>query len=140
MVGRGIVINIPIGTVPVGPPQPARKDRVDLAMAGITPIITMMKNNVDEFMAGNRQLNLPQDVIEELQPDLKDWTGMVEDIALQESQLEKLTQAPPYDNQAIAVLTVSIQKNVKQLDQTRRSIYKVIRKEGKRIAAASTNQ
>ncbi|MBI4533866.1 MAG: hypothetical protein HY711_07945, partial [Candidatus Melainabacteria bacterium] len=79
VVGRGIVINIPIGTVPVGPPQPARKDRVDLAMAGITPIITMMKNNVDEFMAGNSQLNLPQDVIEELQPDLKDWTSMVED-------------------------------------------------------------
>lgn len=138
IVGRGIVINIPVGTMPVGPRPPARKKRVDIAMGQIAPVVTMMKENVDEVVAGKRELDLPSDVIETLQPQFKAWTKAVDATAGQLSQLQQLTQGPPYDNDAIAQTAAAMEKNVKTLDETRRAIYKVIRKEGRRIAASSS--
>lgn len=136
VVGRGIIIQIPIGTQPVGPRQPARKDRVDLEMSSIRPEITLLKTNVDEFMSGHRQLDLPDDVLTELQPETKKWVEIVNQLSDQLSKLNQLTGGPPYDQDGIAAVAVDMQKEIKQLDETRRKIYKVIRKEGKRIAAA----
>lgn len=131
----GTIINIPIGTEPVGPPQPARKARVDLAIGGMKPVIDLLKKNADEFISGEKQLDFPEDVIEKLQPQLQEWVKTVNIIASDQSELEQITKAPPYNNGAIAQLTDSIEKNIKDLDKTRSAIYKVIRKEGKRISA-----
>ncbi len=138
VVGNGIIINVPIGTTPVGPPQPARKERVDLAMNSIKPIIKMMKANVDAFVAGDRKFDLPADVIAQLKPKFKEWASTVNTVASREQELEAITASPPYSNRTIADLAVSLQKDVKELDKTRRAIYRVIRKEGKRIAAGES--
>jgi len=136
LVGNGTIINLPIGTQPIGPPQPARKERVDLAINDMKPIIVMLKKNADEFVSGETQLDLPDDVMEKLKPQIQKWIDNVNIIAALQNKLEQITQAPPYDNQAIASLTASIAQSTKDLDKTRLAIYKVIRKEGKRIAAS----
>jgi len=134
VIGMGTIIYIPVGTQPVGPVQPARKQRVDLEMNAIKPEVTQMKTNVDEFLSGHAQLDLPSDVMSELQPEIKTWVATVENLSGNLAQLTQLTQGPPYDQPDIAGKTVDMQKEIKQLDETRRKIYKVIRKEGKRIA------
>ncbi len=139
VVGPGTIIYIPINTMPVGPPQPARKDRVDLAMNNIRPIVTLLKTNVDEFESGRRQLDLPADVLSELHPQIQKWVGDVNDLANQLNQLNQLTQGPPYNNDQIASITKGMHQDIKDLDDTRRKIYKVIRKEGKKIAAERQN-
>lgn len=138
VVGAGIMINIPIATQPVGPPQPARKDRVDLAMNNMRPIIKLMKSNVDEFITGDRKFDLPSDVIATLKPHFKAWAATVNAVAETEKQLEQMTAGPPYNNAQIADAAVAIEKDVKDLDKTRHAIYKVIRKEGKRRAATAS--
>jgi hypothetical protein len=139
IVGPGTIIYIPINTMPAGPPQPARKDRVDLAMNNIRPIVGLLKTNVDEFESGRRQLDLPADVLSELHPQIQRWVGDVNDLATQLDKLNQLTQGPPYSNDEIASITKGMHQDIKELDDTRRKIYKVIRKEGKKIAAERQN-
>jgi hypothetical protein len=137
LIGDGILVNIPIKTVPIGPPAPPKKERVDLSMSEIRPIIQMMKKNVDDFVAGDLQFRLSDSVMTDLKADLNQWVSIVTDIAARESRLEKLTQGPTYDNYAIAGQATEIEKGVKTLEQTRRSIYKILRKEGKAIVKAA---
>jgi hypothetical protein len=134
VVGRGIMINIPVGTMPTGPVEPPRKDRVDQSMSEIRPVITFMKKNVDAFVSGNAQLDLPPDVQQQLQPQIKAWTGTVDDLSAHLNNLEQLTQGPTYSNDAIAAATTAMQQDIKNLDQTRRDIYKGLRDEGKHRA------
>jgi len=133
VIGRGMVINIPIGTQPVGPPTPARKARVDLAMSHITPTVAMLKSNVDGFVSGHKQLDLPDNIITLLKPQLTAWVQTVDTIADQESQLEASTKTAPYDQKSIADSCVALEKSIKDLDETRRSVYKVLRKHGKEL-------
>jgi len=132
MVGRGTIIQRPIGVQAAGPPQPARKERVDLSMASLRPVVALLKRNVDDFIASDRQLNLPDHVANQLQPYLDEWIKVVGTMASQEARLEQLTQGPPYDNQAISALASAIQNETKRLDKIRRDVYKIIQKEGKR--------
>lgn len=134
VVGMGTIIYIPIGTTPIGPPAPPRKDRLDLAMNQLVPQITLMKKNVDDFVSGKDQLDLPPDVIDELKPMTTQWVQVVDDAATQLNKLQPLVQGPKYDNAAIAAQAVQIQQDAKKLEDLRKKIYKVIRKEGKRIA------
>lgn len=134
IIGAGTIIYVPVGTMPVGLKQPARKERVDLAMNQITPLVTVLKKNVDEFVTGQKELDLPDDVLSELKPQIQRWVEMVEQANAQLKKLQQLTQNPPYDNDTIATVVTSMQTDIKQLDKTRREIYKVIRKEGKRVA------
>lgn len=137
IVGFGTVINIPIATQPVGPPLPPRKDRLDLAMNQMKPIVTMFKQRCDDFVAGRAELDLPQDVMAKLEPSFAQWVDLVNDVNSQLVGLEPLTQGPTYDNQAIADAANAIQKDVKKLEKTRKTIYKVIQKEGKRKSSAA---
>ena len=138
VVGRGIVINIPIAAVPAGPRPPARKKRVDQAMSTVTPLVTVMKDGVDEFVSGRREIDLPPQVMDQIRPQLKQWVALVNNTSSQLSTLQQLTQGPPYNNDAIADTVVAMEKNVKSMDETRRAVYKVIRKEGKKLAQPKT--
>lgn len=130
VVGRGMIINIPVGTVPTGPVAPPKKERVDLAMNNLRPVITMMKTNVDAFVSGKEQLDLSDTLQKQLQPQFDQWIALVNDLSAHQAKLETLTQGPPYDNAAIASQAGVLQSDIKKLDDTRRSIYKVIRKQG----------
>jgi hypothetical protein len=133
VVGRGMIINIPIGTRPVGPPQPPRKDRVDLSMNDMRPVITILKKNADDFVADRSQLDLPADIEQKLNPLVKDWISGVDRIAADLKSLDPLTTGPNYDNASIAAVCTDIQKNAKGLDEARRKVYKIMKKEDKRL-------
>lgn len=133
VIGMGTIIQVPIDKRPSGPVEPARKERVDLAMGQIKPTVQMLKSNVDAFLSGERQLDLPDDVHAQLQPDLDNWVKGVQQIAAQEAQLEQLTQKSPYDQPAIASNCLSMQQMIRTLDETRRSVYKVLKKHAKEL-------
>jgi hypothetical protein len=116
---------------PTGPVQPARKQRVDLAMSQIRPTVAMFKENVDMFVKGERELNLSDEIRKEIQPDVDSWVQNVTQLAAQEAQLEKLTASSPYDQPTIAQICVGMQKNIKELDKDRRDIFKVLKKRQK---------
>lgn len=139
VVGMGTIIYIPIGTTPIGPPAPPRKDRLDIAMSQLKPQIELMKNNVDDFVSGKDQLDLPADVLTELKPLTDKWVVLVNDAYQQLLRVEPLVQGPKYDNAAIAAQAIAIQQDVQKLEDLRSHIYKIIRKEGKRIAAEKSN-
>lgn len=135
VVGRGTIIYIPIGSTPAGPVAPARKDRVDAAMNHMRPIIDTMKANVDAVVSGSAHLDLPDDILQQLKPQFKTWIADVDETAVDLNKLNQLTSVtPPYDQPAIAAAAQAINANVKDLDKTRREIYKVIRKQAKHIA------
>jgi hypothetical protein len=129
---NGTIINLPVGTEPVGPPQPARKEYIEAALKRMTPIINTLKKNVDEFVSGEKQLDLPEDVMTKLQPEFQLWVKSVNNLAYKMRHLEQITYGPPYDNLAIAELSNTMTNNLKDLEAIRLSIYKVIKKEGKR--------
>lgn len=122
------VINLPIGVQPTGPFQPPRKERLDLTMNAIKPMVGLLKTNVDEFMSGEKQLDLSSDILSELRPKLTEWVDLVNKLSEQERQLESLTAGPAFNNASIASSAVEMQKTAKKLDETRRAIYKAIRK------------
>jgi hypothetical protein len=133
VIGQGMIIQVPIGKRPTGPVEPANKERVDLAMSHIKPTVTMFKSNVDSFLNGEKQLEIPKDISSRLEPDLDNWVASVKQLAQQESQLEQLTQSSPYNQGVIAADCASMQQTIRDLDDTRRSIYKVLKKHGKEL-------
>lgn len=137
VVGRGIVINIPIGFTPIGPAAPPRKDRVDMCMNEINPVISRMKKSVDEFLDGSKELDLSDDMKAQLQPLTQKWVLLVQGTSADLDKLNALTVGPKYDNTAIASVAANMERGVKQLDMVRRDIYKAIQKEGKKRKAKS---
>lgn len=140
MIGPGVVINLPVGTEPTGPPRPARKERVDLIMAQIRPIITMLTKNGDQFLKDSQVAGFPEDVQAKIQPLLKKWIMYADDVYAKLLELEKLTPGPAYDNYAIAEKIKLVQEDIKQIDEVRRPIYKLVQKEGKKLMEAQSGQ
>ena len=136
VVGRGIIINIPIAAVPMGPPAPPRKSRLDTAMAQITPIITQLKTDVDAFLSGQRRLDITDDTRTELRPLFEDWARSVTAMAGQLTSLNSLTAGPKFDNQAISQAAQQIQANCQVLQKDLKKVYKILQKEGKRSRKA----
>jgi hypothetical protein len=132
LIGPGSVINIPIGTVPIGPPQPPRKSRVDLAMKNLSPIIDMLKGNADDFVAEEKQLDVTPEVQAKLNPLVQDWITKVNQIYGELQQLQPLTAGPTYDNAAIAAVCRNMQNTAQDLDKTRSKAFKIIKREGRR--------
>ncbi len=54
--------------------------------------------------------------------------------------LEKLTVGPTYDNYAIADTCQLIERDIKQVDEVRRPIYKLIQEEGRNLAASNNSK
>lgn len=133
----GTVINLPIAEQPTGPPRPARKERVDLLMSQMRPIIDLLKKNADDFMADSQVANYSDDMKEKVDPLFKKWLAYMDDVYAKLLELEKLTMGPTYDNYAIADRCTAIGKDIKEIDQVRRPIYKLIQAEGKELMKAN---
>lgn len=131
VIGRGIIVNIPIGTTPVGPVAPAKKERVDLAMNQIRPVISMFKTDVDEFLEGHKQLDISESTRTKLKPYFDSWVAAVEDASAKLVQLEPLVAKSPYDQPAIAQIAVAMQQDANKLHKSLKKVYDVIRKEAK---------
>jgi len=140
MVGPGMIINIPIGTTPTGEVIPANPKRVQAAMAQLSPIVTLMKGDVDAFVSGEKQLSMPGDTQQELQGELKQWAELVSDVYQQFSTLQPLTQQSPYNQPAIAQASSTIVNDAKGLERLRRLVYKALQREGKRIDRAEKHR
>jgi hypothetical protein len=131
VIGAGTIINLPVGTQPTGPPQPIRRSELNAAMNNMRPVISKFKRNVDDFMSGERQLDLSDSAKEQLKPQFDNWVATVNDIAERESQLERISRGPYLDNARIAALCGVIQDDAKRLEGIRREIYKVIKRQNK---------
>jgi hypothetical protein len=131
MIGPGMIINIPVGTRSVGPAQQPRKDRVDMAMNNMAPIISMLKKNADDFVSQEKELDVSPDTQTKMEPLVKDWLAGVNQISAELAQLQSLTAGPTYDNAAIASACTEMQKTAKELDKVRGKAFKIIKKEGK---------
>lgn len=131
VVGRGIIINIPIGTRPVGLPQPPNPKRVNQAMDNMRPIITTLKQNADDFVSQNKELDVSPQAKEKLEPLVKKWVELADNIGGQLKGLDPLTTGPSYDNSSIASICVNIQQDAFLLDKVRRDAFKIIKKEEK---------
>ena len=129
----GTVINLPVGTQPTGPPRPARKERVDLLMSQMKPIIDLLKKNADDFMADSQVTEYSDDMETKIDPLFKKWLAYMDDVYARLLTLEKLTVGPIYENYAIAATCQLIEKDIKQIDEERRPIYKIIQEEGKKL-------
>ncbi len=129
----GTVISLPIGTEPTGPPRPARKERVDLLMSQIKPVIDLLKNNADAFMKDSEVNELPDEMKTKIEPLYKKWLAYMDDVYARLLDLEKLTVGPTYDNYAIANDCQLIERDVKQIDEVRRPIYKLVQEEGEKL-------
>jgi len=134
------IINIPVGLQPIGPPRPPRKARVDLMMSEMRPVITMLIQNGDEFLKDNQVAGYPKQMQDKLDPLIKKWTMYADDVYARLLELEKLTTGPSYDNYAIANNIKLIQRDVGQIDEVRRPIYKLIQEEGKRLMAQQNDR
>jgi hypothetical protein len=129
VVGMGTIIYTPVAAAPVY--MAPRKKRVDLAMNDMRPIVTLMKEDVDAVLSGQRKIDLPENTDEVLDPLLKIWENLVNRIFTQYSSLEPLTQTSNYDNKAIARIAHAIHKDTKTLEDTRKKVFKIIQKAGK---------
>lgn len=136
VVGRGIIINIPIGTQQMGPPAPPRKPRLDVAMAQITPLITQLKQDVDLFLSGHQRLDVTEETRAELKPVFDNWVTSVNSLASQLSTLQGLTAGPKFDNAAISQAAQQVQGHCQSLQKDLKKVYKAVQKEGKRSRKA----
>jgi len=129
-----VVIYIPVGVQPTGPPAQPRKDRVDLMMSRLKPVITLLQQNANDFMTESQIANFPEDAQPKLDPLFKKWLAYMDDVYGRLLDLEKLTVGPTYNNYAIAETCQLIEKDIKQIDDVRRPIYKILQEEGKRLS------
>jgi hypothetical protein len=132
LINPGLVINIPVGTIPTGVILDAKPKRVEAAMAEIRPIATLLKSDVDEFVSGEKQLQMPGATQEEMEQRLRQWAVSVNNIYAQLEVLEPLTKTAPYNQPGIAQATWAIVQDAKELDKMRRVLYKSLQREGKR--------
>jgi hypothetical protein len=133
MIANGGLISIPIATQPVGPPAPPRKERVDMLMGEISPVIALLKKNVDDFVAANAQCTLTDEAGQELSKEFSQWVALVNDASNLKTKLQSITQGPPYDNYAIAAVASALEADAKKLEAIRHSSFKALKKEGKAL-------
>ncbi len=140
MIGTGVVINLPVALEPTGPPKPPRKERVDLIMSEMRPVITLLVKNGDQFLKDSQLAGFPDSMQEKLDPLIKKWTAYADDVYAKLLKLETLTTGPAYDNYAIADTAKAVEQDIQQIDEMRRPIYKLVQEEGKRLTAQQNNQ
>ncbi|MBX9687805.1 MAG: hypothetical protein K2X27_13950 [Candidatus Obscuribacterales bacterium] len=130
VIGRGIIINIPVATQAAGPPAPPNPKRVAVAMNSMGPIITTMQQNADDFVKYHKQIDVSDEAQEKLAPLVKKWVEAADNIGGQYKILETLTKGPNYDNANIAKICQNVQQDVYVLDKVRRDVYKIIKNDG----------
>lgn len=136
VIGHGIVINIPYGTMPSGPPAPPRKARLDVAMHEISPIILQLKSDADEFLSGQRRLDISEDTRTELRPVFESWAKSVTAMAETLTSLNTLTAGPKFDNAAISQAAQQLQTSCRTLQKDLKKVYKKFQKEGRKTKKA----
>lgn len=112
---------------------PMRKAWVDASMATIKPFVQLAKSDVDDFTSGAKQLEFPDKIKAELQPLVTKWAETTNGMTTRLAALEPLTSGPTYDNQAILDATKNMDRDMKELEKTRKDMYKILQKEGKRV-------
>jgi hypothetical protein len=98
----------------------------------MTPIISTLKKNSDDFVAEEKTLDVSPEVQNDLTPLIGQWTSGINEIAAQLNQLQGLTSGPGYDNAAISTICSSMQKRAQALDKVRGQAFKIIKKASKK--------
>ncbi len=116
---------------------PARKEWVDESMADIVPIINLFKVEVDTAIENNRQVDVSDATRKKLEPLRAEVFKLVKSSSDTLTQLEGLTNARSYDNQAIASASNSLDKQMKDLDKNLKKAISLLQKEAKSRKSAS---
>lgn len=130
MIGMGTIIQVPT-SFSGGGYLPPRKTAIDAAMGAMRPFIELSKRDVDDFAAGNRQLDLSESTRAKMKPLSEEWVRCISGSYSQLKILDDLTRGPSYDDQSIAGASSVIDKNMKDLGKALKQFYKLLQKEGK---------
>jgi hypothetical protein len=84
-------------------------------------------------MSDSQVTEYSDDMKTKINPLFKKWLTYMDDVYAKLLKLEKFTVGPTYENYAIAEACQLIQQDIKQIDEVRRPIYKIIQEEGKRL-------
>jgi hypothetical protein len=136
-IGFASVVPMRLGPRADGPPKPARRQRVDVAMANLTSVIGLLKQNTDQFVQSGAQLDASPDVQSKLSPLIEKWTATMGYLGQDFTALQKVTAAPDYANGAISDACTSLQGDVKDLEKVRSKITGILKDEEKRLGAKS---
>jgi len=123
------VLNMPTG-FQTGNYLPPRRKWVDAYMQEMVTIIKLMKEENDDVINGKTQLLVPESTRTPLKDLFDQWVGLVSDVYSKLSELEKATQQKLLDNASIANASLSIHKDMKQLEGVRKKVYKILQKAG----------
>ncbi len=134
MVGS-MVIMTPTPTF--GATLPARKQWVDESMADIVPIIKLFKEEVDLAIENNRQVDVSAATHKRLEPLRDEIFKSVKSSFDTLAQLEGLTSARSYNNQAISSAANTLDKQMKTLDKSLKKAISLLQKEAKTRKSAS---
>ena len=110
---------------------PARPKWVKEAMAEIGPIIELFKEDVDAAIESNRRTDVSEDARQKLDPVRDQAFAGIKSAFEIYKQLQTLTSGTTYDNNAIATAAKSLDKQMKQLDQSLKRGISILQKEAK---------
>ena len=134
MVGSMVIMT---PTPSFGPTLPARKQWVDESMADIVPIIKLFKEEVDSAIENNRQVDVSEATHKRLEPLRDEIFKSVKSSFDTLAQLEGLTSARSYNNQAISSAANTLDKQMKTLDKSLKKAISLLQKEAKTRKSAS---
>jgi hypothetical protein len=129
MVGMGTIIQIPVSFSGTGY-LPPRKKAIEGAMQSMRPFIELSKQDVDEYAAGHRRLDISDHTRQLVKPLTDEWVVCISDAYAQFKTLEDLTKGPGYDNGSIASAAAGIDRDMKRLEKAVKEFYKILQKEG----------
>lgn len=128
MVGSMVIMT---PTPSFGATLPARKQWVDESMADIVPIIKLFKEEVDSAIENNRQVDVSDATHKRLEPLRDEIFKSVKSSFDTLAQLEGLTSARSYNNQAISSAANTLDKQMKTLDRSLKKAISLLQKEAK---------
>lgn len=125
------VISLPVHINNGAMMQPRAK-WINQCMSDIEPIVMLLKQDVDDLLSGEKEINLPQTVLQTLKPLFDQWVSLVNSLAANVQELKPLTTKGPYDNEKIAALAGRVQQDARSLEFARKKIYKMLQSESKK--------
>jgi hypothetical protein len=111
---------------------PARKKWVDASMSETSPIINLLKEDVDTAIENDRRTAATDQARKSLDPLRDEAFGLVKDSFERFKGLEQMTAGSTYNNTQIAAASDGLNENLKRLDKTLKKAINILQKDSKR--------
>lgn len=118
--------------VPCGPMAPPDKNALKKHMCRIKNTVDQLKQDNEAFDAGQQQLAVSQETIDNLKPVSDEWTSTVNAIDKEYQELEALADAKRCDNTAISQSAHNIIDECQILQNDLKQADRIVQKESKK--------